>query len=80
MIRWVSYAEATHMVVGYNESGGGILATARDEFTAHKHARELRSEYPDAHVVKNAPEEFTKVSNQIFDMIDSMEIWRILYD
>lgn len=68
-MEWVPYKEATHMVVGYNKSGGGILATARDEFTAHRHARELRKEYPDAIVVRNVPEEFSKVNAQISAMI-----------
>lgn len=42
---WVPYAQATHVIVGWKEDGsGGILATARDEFTAHRYAKILRDD------------------------------------
>lgn len=38
-IPWNGYEGATHLVEAYYCQGGGIFATATDEFTAHRYAK-----------------------------------------
>lgn len=39
---WVVYEKAKYVVIGWTCSGGGILASADDEFTAHRYGRTFR--------------------------------------
>jgi hypothetical protein len=36
---WIPYERAKFLVIGFGPKGGGLLATALDEFTAHRYAR-----------------------------------------
>jgi hypothetical protein len=62
-IPWTCYEEASHLIVGYNAKGGGILATAKDELTGRRYAKLCRAAgYPDAVAVPNTEKEIGKVN------------------
>jgi hypothetical protein len=69
-IPWTRYEECSHVIIGYHKDNldGGILATAKDEFTAHRYARGIRWEYPDARVEKYDDSTCKNVSKELTSM------------
>lgn len=67
---WVGYNVATHIVVGYTCSGGGVVATALDQFTAHRCARWLRDNgWSSVQVRPNVDESFDEVSGEVLQVL-----------
>lgn len=61
----IPFKEATYMVVGYGDFCGGILAMARDEFTAYRWRKLYLHAFPDAKVVPVCDDELDKVDQAV---------------
>ena len=67
---WIGYEAASHVVVAFSCKGGGIEATATDEFTAHRIAREYKAlGYIQVAVMPESKATHTQVSGLITNFL-----------
>lgn len=67
---WIPYEQATHLIIGYNDEGGGILHTAQNQMEAYRVRAWYRSHgYPQAKVGANEPAEHQKVEDACIDFL-----------
>lgn len=70
---WIPLDTATHLIVAWTCSGGGLVADASNELTAHRYARIFRAHgHVNVRVMLNNPESSKEIHKQCTSVIEGM--------